>query len=70
MEGEEFLGDFRCYDVDDYFTDCFDEFIYHLGQLDLSKKTLNHIYDIFIKDMNMYFENRKKYIVTEGNDEI
>ncbi len=70
MEGEEFLGDFRCYGVDDYFTDCFDEFIYHLGQLDLSKKTLNHIYDIFIKDMNMYFENRKKYIVTEDNDEI
>ena len=43
------------------FVDAFDEFIYQLNEADLSNNTLDFLYHIFIKDMNIYFEN-KKYI--------
>ena len=43
----------------DTFIDAFTEFIAELDDVDLSKKTKQHLYDIFIKDMNIYFENKK-----------
>lgn len=41
------------------FVDAFDEFIYQLNEADLSDNTLDFLYHIFIKDMNIYFENKK-----------
>ena len=41
------------------FVDAFTEFIAELDDVDLSDKTKQHLYDIFIKDMNIYFENKK-----------
>lgn len=41
------------------FVDAFDEFIYYLNEADLSDNTLDLLYNIFIKDMNIYFENKK-----------
>lgn len=49
----------------DTFTDAFGEFISELDCVDLSEKTLQHLYDVFIKDMNIYFEN-KKYEKEDG----
>lgn len=43
----------------DTFADAFTEFITELDDVDLSEKTKQHLYDIFIKDMNIYFENKK-----------
>lgn len=43
----------------DVFVDAFTEFIAELDDTDLSNKTKQHLYDIFIKDMNIYFENKK-----------
>ena len=43
----------------DTFVDAFTEFIAELDDVDLSEKTKKHLYDIFIKDMNIYFENKK-----------
>ena len=43
----------------DTFVDAFTEFIVELDDVDLSEKTKQHLYDIFIKDMNIYFENKK-----------
>jgi len=43
----------------DTFVDSFTEFIVELDDVDLSEKTKQHLYDIFIKDMNIYFENKK-----------
>lgn len=43
----------------DIFVDAFDEFIYQLNEADLSNNTLDFLYHIFIKDMNIYFENKK-----------
>ena len=43
----------------DTFVDAFTEFITELDDVDLSEKTKQHLYDIFIKDMNIYFENKK-----------
>lgn len=44
----------------DVFVDAFTEFIAELEDVDLSNKTKQHLYDIFIKDMNIYFENKVK----------
>lgn len=44
----------------DVFVDAFTEFIAELDDVDLSNKTKQHLYDIFIKDMNIYFENKVK----------
>ena len=43
----------------DTFVDAFTEFIAELDDVDLSDKTKQHLYDIFVKDMNIYFENKK-----------
>lgn len=45
--------------IKDVFVDAFTEFIAELDDTDLSNKTKQHLYDIFIKDMNIYFENKK-----------
>ena len=41
------------------FVDAFTEFIVELDDVDLSQKTKQHLYDVFIKDMNIYFKNKK-----------
>ena len=46
-------------DKKDVFVDAFLEFIAELDDIDLSNKTKQHLYDIFIKDMNIYFKNKK-----------
>lgn len=43
----------------DTFVDAFTEFITELDDIDLSEKTKQHLYGIFVKDMNIYFENKK-----------
>ena len=53
-------------DKKDVFVEAFTEFIAELDDTDLSNKTKQHLYDIFIKDMNIYFKN-KKY---EGKQQI
>jgi hypothetical protein len=40
------------------FVDAFTEFIYELDCVDLSDKTKQYLYDIFIKDMKIYFKNK------------
>ncbi len=57
---DERLHDFLCYEIDDRFQDVFTEFIHELSQVDLSEKTINNLYQLFIKDMNMYFEKVSK----------
>jgi len=52
----DYISNFRCYYFDDTFQDIFDEFVYELSQLDLSDKSLNNIFDIFIKDTRIYFD--------------
>ena len=46
------------------FVDAFTEFICQLDCVDLSDKTKQKLYNIFIKDMNIYFKN-KHYENTE-----
>lgn len=46
------------------FVDAFTEFIYELDCVDLSHETKQNLYDVFVKDMNIYFEN-KHYENTE-----
>ena len=43
----------------DTFVDAFTEFITELDDVDLSDKTKQNLYYIFIKDMNIYFINKK-----------
>ena len=52
----------------DTFVDAFTEFITELADVDLSNKTKQHLYDIFIKDMNIYFKN-KDYFEKEGKED-
>lgn len=59
-EYDERLHDFLCYGVDESFQDIFTEFIHELNQVDLSKKTIDYLYELFIKDMKMYFERKVK----------
>lgn len=59
-EDDERLHDFLCYEIDESFQDVFTEFIHELSQVDLSKKTLDNLYELFIKDMKMYFEKVSK----------
>ena len=59
----EFLSKFKDFDnnsTEVIFADCFSEFIEILNQSDLSESTLNHLNDVFSKDMNMFFEGVKK----------
>lgn len=60
---KEFLEKFKDYEPEDirkYFGDIFTEFINELNNVDLSEKTLEHLNDIFEKDMNNFFEIIKK----------
>ena len=59
-ENNEMLHDFYCYEIDENFKDIFTEFIYELSQVDLSKKTLDNLYELFIKDMKIYFEKKER----------
>lgn len=55
----EFLSYFKIYESDDIktkFGDIFSEFIHYLNDADLSDETLNHLNELFIKDMKMFFE--------------
>lgn len=52
---EEGIRDYK----KEVFVDSFTEFIVELDNIDLSNRTKQHLYDIFIKDMNIYFENKK-----------
>jgi len=58
MDRNELQNDFN----DEYFTDICDEFMYELGELDLSANTLGHIYSIFLKDTRIYFEKRNNIL--------
>lgn len=42
----------------DTFVDAFSEFVHELNCVDLSEETLQNLYDLFIKDMRIYFENK------------
>lgn len=50
------------------FEDAFEEFIKILGEQDLSVKTINYLYDIFIKDMNIYFKNKRFEVCESDKD--
>jgi len=43
-------------DNQETFCDTFEEFIYEVDCLDLSETTKQHLYELFIKDMELYFE--------------
>lgn len=51
----------------DVFCDAFAEFIHELNCVDLSKETLQYLYDLFLKDMNIYFKNKKYENWKENN---
>lgn len=57
-EDDKRLYDFLCYKVDEDFQDVFTEFIHELSCVDLSENTLNNLYELFIKDMRIYFEKK------------
>lgn len=44
----------------DLFCDAFSEFIYEMAQLDLSENTLENLFQLFLKDQNIYFKNKKE----------
>lgn len=57
-EDDKRLHDFLCYEIDEKFQDIFTEFIHELSCVDLSEKTLDNLYELFIKDMIMYFDKK------------
>lgn len=57
-EDDKRLHDFLCYEIDEKFQDVFTEFIHELSCVDLSEKTLDNLYELFIKDMIMYFDKK------------
>lgn len=55
----EFLEKFKDYeneDIREFFGDAFSEFINELNEVDLSEKTLEHLNEIFEKDMKRFFK--------------
>lgn len=56
---DERLHNFLCYEIDEDFKDIFTEFIHELSCVDLSEKTLDNLYELFIKDMVMYFDKKQ-----------
>lgn len=55
----EFLSCFKVYEENDIktkFGDIFSEFIKSLNDVDLSDDTLDHLTDLFKKDMKIFFE--------------
>ena len=61
-QSKEFLQYFKnkgkLTDLEDSFADAFAEFIRCLYEVDLSDKTLEYLYEIFIKDMEIFFRKR------------
>lgn len=57
-EDDKRLHDFLCYEINEKFQDIFTEFIHELSCVDLSEKTLDNLYELFIKDMIMYFDKK------------
>ena len=60
---EYYMSKFRSFATDnnkDIFIDIFNEFMKTLLEQDLSNLTLLYLHDIFIKDMNMYFNEIDK----------
>lgn len=61
----KFLNQFENYknnDIENIFGDVFSEFINELNEVDLSENTLEHLNDIFEKDMLIFFGNSKRTI--------
>lgn len=57
---KEFLEMFSTFNNEDkrvIFADVFSEFIEELNLVDLSKETLQHLNDIFEKDMKLFLKN-------------
>ena len=52
------------------FCDIFSEFIVILDSLDLSDETINYLYDMFIKDMYIYFKKDCEYISKKKIEEF
>ena len=66
---KEFLEMFSTFNNEDkrvIFADVFSEFIEELNLVDLSKETLQHLNDIFEKDMKLFFKKLDKF---KGDDE-
>lgn len=60
---KEFLEMFSTFNNEDkrvIFADVFSEFIEELNLVDLSKETLQHLNDIFEKDMKLFFKELDK----------
>ncbi len=53
------------YGVDEDFQDIFTEFVHELSCADLSENTLNNLYELFIKNMRMYFEKKALEVQNE-----
>lgn len=64
-EDDKRLYDFLCYKIDEDFQDVFTEFIHELSCVDLSENTLNNLYELFIKDMRIYFEKKALEVQNE-----
>lgn len=63
VKTHEFLEQFSEFEscgLEDTFGNAFAEFINELNEVDLSEKTLEHLNDIFEKDMKIFFENMNK----------
>lgn len=56
----EFLDQVKKDESLDTFCDAFSEFIYQLAQVDLSKETLDDLFQIFLKDQKIYFNNKRR----------
>ena len=71
MSRNYYQEDFAEYSFDEDFQISFDEFMSVLGELDLSEKTLKHLYDIFIKDTDRYFDGfTSKYFTREQIENV
>ena len=59
----EFLSYFKIYEnnaIEPKFGDIFSEFIESLNDVDLSDDTLDHLTELFKKDMKIFFEELEK----------
>lgn len=64
-EDDKRLHDFLCYEIYEDFQDVFTEFIHELSCVDLSENTLNNLYELFIKDMRIYFKKKALEVQNE-----
>lgn len=70
VKDDERLYNFLCYEIDEDFQDIFTEFIHELSCVDLSEKTIQHLYELFIKDMIVYFDKKDLLEKLEEDIEI